>query len=176
MFIATQRLLIRPFEFGDWPVLREIAAEFQASEYRYFDHEIPTDVERIQSVARYCASTGCWFSVLLHGRMIGYICLSGEGDSLDLGYGFHSSAHGKGYAFESIHALLELVESVGTVARFTAGTALENAPSMRLLSRLGFRQIREEDVCFYEGHPFRGGYFERRVLDGQNCECYNKPK
>ena len=69
MLIATQRLLIRPFEFEDWRTLRQIAMEFQASKYRYFDHEIPTEIERIQSVARYCASTGMWFSVLLRGEM-----------------------------------------------------------------------------------------------------------
>jgi len=168
MFIATQRLLIRPFEFGDWPVLRKIAMEFQASEYRYFDHEIPVEIEKIQGVARYCESTGMWFSVLLRGEMIGYVCFSGKDGNLDLGYGFHSSAHGKGYAFESITALLELLESTGTVARFTAGTALENVPSMRLLKRLGFEMIREEEVCFYEGHSFRGGFFVRNLLDGTN--------
>ena len=162
MLIATQRLLIRSFEFGDWPELRKIAMEFQASEYRYLDREIPTDIEKIQSVARYCASTGLWFSVLLQGEMIGYVCFSGTLNSLDLGYGFHSSAHGKGYASESISALLELLESAG-VERFTAGTALQNVPSMRLLKRLGFRQTSEEDVCFYEGHPFRGGSFERKT-------------
>ena len=166
MFIATQRLLIRPFEFDDWPTLRKIAMEFQASQYRYYDHEIPVEIEKIQSVARYCASTGLWFSVLLHGEMIGYVCFSGQGDALDLGYGFHSTAHGKGYAFESITALLELLESAGAVTRFTAGTALENAPSMRLLKRLGFEQVSEEEVCFYVGHPFRGGFFVRNLLDG----------
>lgn len=163
MLIATQRLLIRPFEFEDWRTLRQIAKEFQASKYRYFDHEIPTEIERIQSVARYCASTGMWFSVLLRGEMIGYICLSGEGCSLDLGYGFHSSAHGKGYAFESITALLELLESTGAVRQFTAGTALENLPSVKLLTRLGFEKVSEETVCFYEGHPFLGGSFEKKT-------------
>lgn len=163
MRIITQRLLIRPFEFGDWHALRRIAAEFQASQYRYFDHEIPTDAKEIQSVARYCAATGSWFSVLLHGEMIGYVCFSGKEGSLDLGYGFDSSVHGRGYASESITALMEWLESTGEVAQFTAGTALENAPSMRLLKRLGFEQTGEEEVCFYEGHPFRGGFFVRKA-------------
>ena len=169
MKIITQRLLIRLFEFDDWRMLQKIAMEFQASEYRYYDREIPTQTDKIQSIARYCAYCGHWFSVELDGEMIGYICLSGEDDSLELGYGFHSSAHGKGYASESITALLELLESIGAAAQFTAGTALDNAPSVRLLKRLGFEQVREEEVCFYEGHPFRGGFFVRKcehTLDG----------
>ena len=172
MRIFTQRLMIRQFEFGDWRMLRAIAAEFQASEYRYFDREIPTALDEIRAVARYCADSGIWFSVLLNGEMIGYICLSQNEEGIDVGYAFHSSARGKGYAFESISATLELLESAG-VRKFTAGTALENAPSMRLLKRLGFRQVREEEVCFYEGHPFRGGFFVREVgdsLDGEFSE------
>ena len=34
--------------------------------------------------------------------------------------------------------------------RFTAGTALENTPSVKLLRSLGFSQIGEEQVSFYK--------------------------
>ncbi len=161
MNIITQRLMIRPFEFGDWRDLKRIVLDFQASQYRYLDREIPTEDEKIRGVASYCASTGMWFSVLLDGVMIGYVCFSGEGDAIEVGYSFHSSVHGRGYAFESISALLDILESTGVVGKFTAGTALDNLPSVKLLKRLGFEQVSEEEICFYEGHPFRGGTFER---------------
>lgn len=165
MNIFTRRLTIRPFEFADWPVLQSIARDFQASEYRYFDREMPTEEARVQSAARWCASTGLWFSVCLAGRMIGYICLHEENGALDLGYSFLTGAHGFGYAFESISALMELLESAGA-ARFTAGTALANRPSVRLLERLGFRLTGTEEICFYEGHPFEGGLFELDLSAG----------
>lgn len=161
MNIITQRLMIRPFEFGDWPGLQRIALDFQSSPYRYFDHGMPTEDERVQEAARYFESTGMWFSVLLDGAMIGYICFHGEEGDIDVGYCFHASAHGRGYAFESISALLEFLESTGAVNRFTAGTALDNIPSVKLLKKLGFEQTGEEEVCFYEGHPFCGGSFVR---------------
>ncbi len=41
--------------------------------------------------------------------------------------------------------------------------ALDNLPSVKLLKRLGFEQVSEEEICFYEGHPFRGGSFVRPV-------------
>ena len=164
MNIITQRLMIRPFEFDDWRALQCIAMDFQESEYRYFDREMPIETDRIQGVARYCESTGMWFSVLLCGEMIGYVCFSGNDGSFELGYGFHSSAHGKGYAFESISTLLEILESTGAVEEFTAGTALDNFPSVKLLARLGFEKVSEETVCFYEGHPFLGGTFVKTAF------------
>lgn len=162
MKIYTQRLMIRPFEFGDWPTLKHIAMDFQASPYRFFDRQMPVDESQVQSAARWCASTGLWFSVCLGGDMIGYVCFHEENGALDLGYSFLSSAHGFGFAFESISALLELFASVG-FARFTAGTALDNVPSVRLLERLGFCMTGMEEVCFYEGHPFVGGMFQKEM-------------
>lgn len=58
---------------------------------------------------------------------------------------------------------MSIFENTGMVERFTAGTALDNAPSVKLLNRLGFAQTGTEEVCFYDGHPFAGGTFEKRV-------------
>ena len=164
MILYTRRLEIRPFVREDWRGLVRIARDFQQSEYRYFDHEMPTQEDRAKSAAAYCESTGLWFSVFLpDGEMIGYVCFQYENAAFELGYGFHSSAHGHGYAFESISALMELLGQTGMARKFTAGTALENIPSVQLLKRLGFVRTSEEEVCFYEGHPFIGGMFEKAV-------------
>lgn len=165
MILYTRRLEIRSFVREDWRGLVRIARDFQQSEYRYFDREMPTQKEQAQAAAAYCASTGLWFSVFEPGgeEMLGYVCFHLENGGLDLGYGFHSSAHGKGYAFESISALMELLGQVGIAEKFTAGTALQNTPSVQLLYRLGFVKVGEEEVCFYEGHPFLGGMFEKRL-------------
>lgn len=171
MHIQTRRLVIRPFSRDDWRDLKRIALDFQASEYRYFDHEMPTADEKVRAAAEYFASTGLWFSVIEPGcGMIGYVCFHFEGGALDLGYCFHSSAHGNGYAFESISALMELFAAGGMAAKFTAGTALDNVPSVRLLNRLGFVQTGAEELCFYENHPFTGGSFEK-VVDAPAPKC-----
>lgn len=168
--IVTQRLVIRRFVFEDWRGLQRIARDFQASEYRIYDREIPTEDEKIMGVARYAAGPGLWFSVMLGEEMIGYVCFHAEGDGVDMGYCFHSSVHGRGYAFESCSALMEMLASALGRVRFTAGTALNNAPSVRLLQRLGFRKTGENEVCFYEGCPFTGGMFEKTV-DGSEARC-----
>lgn len=158
MKIITRRLEIRPFEFADWKALQRIVLDFQSSEYRYFDRCLPSDDAGVQSAARYAASSGMWFAVCLGGEAIGYVCFHEENGFMDVGYCFLSAFHGCGYASESISALLELLSSIG-ITRFSAGTALDNAPSVKLLNRLGFRLTGTEEVCFYEGHPFTGGIF-----------------
>ena len=90
--------------------------------------------------------------------LAGYVCFHREGEAYDLGYCFHSAYQGKGYAWESASALLEYLASQGAVV-FTAGTALDNLPSRRLLERLGFALVSTEQVAFVENFSFLGGCF-----------------
>lgn len=53
-------------------------------------------------------------------------------------------------------------------AEASIGTAIDNTPSVRLLSSLGFRLTREEKVSFYKDHAgndivFDGGVYERTL-------------
>ena len=53
------------------------------------------------------------------------------------------------------------------VSKLTVGTALENTPSVALLSRLGFQLTATEQVSFYKDQKgqaivFQGGIFEKR--------------
>ncbi len=150
--ITTERLEIRPMRRQDWRALQEIVLDFQKSEYRIYDRRIRTDDPGIQTVAVYAELCGTWFAVRMKGeaRMLGYICLHFEKNVFDVGYCFHSDAHGKGIAFESISALLKYIGDLTGVSTFTAGTALDNHPSVRLLQRLGFVMIGTETLAFWQ--------------------------
>ena len=61
-------------------------------------------------------------------------------------------------------ALIEYMRSLG-IKRLTAGTALQNRPSVGLLNALGFERIETEKVSFYKDAAgkdlvFDGGVFE----------------
>ena len=80
-----------------------------------------------------------------------------------MGYCFHSAFQGKGYAKESHLALLGYMRNLGAV-RITAGTALQNEPSVTFLKALGFTLTETEKVSFYkdehgEDIVFDGGIF-----------------
>lgn len=76
-----------------------------------------------------------------------------------MGYCFHSSYHSNGYAYESIDALIGYVAKEYHVSRFTAGIAIENMPSCRLLEKLGFTCASTEKVSFDGRFFFQGGNF-----------------
>ncbi|MGN1202835.1 MAG: GNAT family N-acetyltransferase, partial [Eubacterium sp.] len=76
-----------------------------------------------------------------------------------LGYCFHSAYHSNGYAYESINALMKYFVKEYGVTGFTAGTAIENIPSCRLLEKLGFACASTETVSFDGNFSFQGGNF-----------------
>lgn len=104
-----------------------------------------------------------FFSVCLGDGMIGYADFHKTADGYEMGYCFHSAYHGKGYAKESLSALMDWL-SAGRRTYFTAGTALKNTPSVMLLKSLGFEKTEEEEVSFYKDENggdicFTGGIF-----------------
>ena len=105
----------------------------------------------------------CKFTDMENG-VIGYFDFHNTGDGYDCGYCFLSSYHGKGFAREGFQTLLELLNKKG-VKKFTAGTALDNAPSVKLLLSLGFKLTGTERVSFYKDTSnaeisFDGGRYE----------------
>ena len=121
---------------------------------------------RIARWAEYTAlgTAHMFFAVCLHDAVIGYISFNQRDDGHEIGYSFHPAHHGKGYAKESLSALLSHLQTRG-FTHFTAGTALNNTPSVRLLTTLGFQLVGTEQVSFYKDAQgrdivFEGGIFE----------------
>lgn len=167
--IQTERLSIRRVCADDWKAIQAIWADAAKSIYAQYDR--PNDLDdrsvsrRIETWASFQESKEhLFFAVCLQDTVIGYAVFHKREDSYEVGYCFHSRYHGKGYARESVAALLDALRDRGVV-RITAGTALNNAPSVRLLHALGFRLIGTELVSFYKDEAgsdikFEGGSFE----------------
>lgn len=176
MLIQTERLTIRPVEPDDWRSIQAIWQDFQSSIYAQYDmphsiadEDVRTRIER-WSCCHNSGTEHMFFAVCLQSRVIGYIAFNQREDAHEIGYCFHSDAHGKGYAAESHLALFQYLSSLG-LERFIARTALQNTPSMALLRTLGFQQTGREDVSFYQDDQggdivFKGGIFERAAQKG----------
>ncbi len=164
MELHTERLAIRPLVEGDWPEMREIFLDFNRSPYVRYDRPLPTGDEESKALVRQFMDGGYFFTVrtLEEGQMVGYVCFHREGEDYDLGYCFHSAHQRKGYARESVTALLSFMAQTYPVARFTAGTALDNTPSCEFLKKLGFTLVSTQQVCFDGSFSFQGGNFERK--------------
>ncbi|MBQ3861395.1 MAG: GNAT family N-acetyltransferase [Clostridia bacterium] len=170
MEIRTERLTLRPLEKSDWQFVQRLGKDFESGPMRNYDGIHAVSEDDAQEQTRLYMEAGLFWIVMRSGFPVGMVNFYPAGDSYDLGYCFLSSVKGKGYARESCHALLAHYEANG-VTRFTAGTALDNQPSVRLLLHLGFRLTGTERLWMRkdgEGREiwFDGGQFELNASSG----------
>ena len=161
--LETDRLVIRNFKSGDWRDLREMIVKYQASDVAIYDHKWPTDAEEIKSVAEWFAGGDRFLAVCLKttGKLIGFISLHPKEDEkvnvYSLGYVFNIDYHGQGYATESCRAVLDYAFGTLAADSVVTGTAEANAPSCRLLRRLGFTETGDRHTGSFhetlEGDP-----------------------
>ena len=167
--IRTERLCIRRVCIDDWKAIQKIWADEADSIYAEYDKPNDLDDQAVfQRITKWASFADgdehIFYAVDLRDTMIGYIALNQTEDGYELGYCFHSNYQGEGFAKESISRVLQELEKNDSL-RITAGTALKNTPSVRLLLSLGFIQTGTEKVSFYkdpEGKDivFDGGIFE----------------
>jgi ribosomal-protein-alanine N-acetyltransferase len=152
--IETDRLAIRNFHADDWPDLREMILQYQASAYAQYDHPWPTGTDEIKGVTEWFAEGDSYLAVCLKttSKLIGFIALNPheEQDDLEfgLGYVFNADYHGKGYATEGCRAVLDYAFGQLGADRVSTGTAAANHPSCRLLRRLGLRETGQGTASF----------------------------
>ena len=169
MLLKTERLNIRRVVAHDWKSIRDIWVDFNSSEYAKYDTPHITEDANVQArIAKWAAANSgtehMFFAICLGETVIGYIAFNIRENGHEIGYCFHSAYHGKGYAKESHLALFDYLGTLG-ITKFSAGTALNNTPSVKLLASLGFKLVAQEKVSFYkdaDGNDivFDGGIFE----------------
>ena len=162
MRLETSRLFIRHLNASDWQEMQRIFADFNNSRYAVYDMPLPTGEEESKALTKRFADSNLFFAVFLResNDMIGYVCFHKDGETYDLGYCFHSAYHSNGYAYESANALIKYYANECGATRFTAGTAIDNVPSCKLLEKLGFVCVSTETVSFDNAFSFQGGKYE----------------
>ncbi|MDO5435077.1 MAG: GNAT family N-acetyltransferase [Clostridia bacterium] len=168
--IITDRLTIRRINTADWESVKRIWDDQKQSVYACYDKPNDTDPEAVRKRIEKWASAGesmehMFFAVCLNGSMIGYVAFNQRDTGYETGYCFHSDHQGKGYAKESLTALITAIRQIQPDAIITAGTALKNIPSVNLLHSIGFRQTGTERLSFCKDAAgqdilFDGGIFE----------------
>ncbi len=169
MLLKTERLTVRRVNAEDWRSIRDIWIDFSKSDFAQYDRPHMTEDEDVKAhIARWAAAENhldhMYFAVCLEDRVIGYIAANLRSGHYEIGYCFHSAYHGKGYAKESHLALISYLKSLG-IRKLSAGTVIQNVPSVKLLNSLGFKQAAREKVSFYKDEQgndiiFDGGIFE----------------
>lgn len=143
IFMQTRRLRLRNVQPKDVPVMfdyrnNEICARYQRGQTK--------DLVGVQSlVQRRCndvMSTEAPFFVAVAlqdtDEMVGEIVVMPSEGTISLGYTFSYKHHRKGYAFEALSELIDVLHTRWPDWDFVSFTDPENEASMALLRKLGY--------------------------------------
>ena len=166
----TERLHLRPLAPRDAEALFAIMSDHEAM--RFWDWSPFREVQTVREVvasqlASMQAGEACYWAACLRGtgHAIGTCDLSDidrHHGRAEVGFAFHRSYWGNGYALEAMTAITDYVFSAMAIERLGARLHAGNHASRRLLERLGFS---------YEGrligHVVRDGVRRDSLLYGK---------
>ena len=142
-FLETERLILRRVRTEDAPTMfdyrnNEICARYQRGQTKDLVG-IQKLIERRQNDIL-GVEANCLIAVALKetGEMIGEIVVMPNDGCISLGYTFSYRHHRKGYAYEALSALADMLHAQYPDWEFISFTEPENVPSMNLLKKLGY--------------------------------------
>lgn len=146
IFLQTQRLVLRNVAEKDAQIMydyrnNDLCARFQRGQTK--------DLVGIRDlVQRRCKDTisdrdNFMVAVALkdNDQLVGEIVVMPNDGCFSIGYTFHYLHHRKGYAFEALSALTELLHSCYPDMEFICFTEPENTASRQLLLKLGYKDM-----------------------------------
>ncbi len=146
ILVKTARLLLRNVAAKDAEIMydyrnNEICARYQRGQVKDLDGIVAL-VERRKDDA-VSVEAPFMVAVALKGtdEMVGEIVVMPNDGTISLGYTFSYRHHHKGYAFEALTTLIDLLHTRYPQWDFISFTEPENKPSMALLKKLGYKDM-----------------------------------
>ena len=146
MFLETERLCLRHVVAKDADIMydyrnNEICARYQRGQTKDYEGILDLVERRKDDVMSVDAPFLVAVALKDTDEMVGEIVVMPNDGTISLGYTFSYKHHRKGYAFESLTALIDLLHERYPEWDFISFTEPENAPSMNLLKKLGYKDM-----------------------------------
>lgn len=146
IFIKTDRLLLRNVESKDADIMydyrnNEICARYQRGQTKDYAGIIALVERRKDDVMSVDAPFFVAVALKDTDEMVGELVVMPEDGTISLGYTFSYKHHRKGYAFEALTALINMLHERYPEWDFISFTDPENKPSMALLIKLGYKDM-----------------------------------
>jgi RimJ/RimL family protein N-acetyltransferase len=148
--IETDRLLLRPFSRGDVDAVFAYRQREDVARYLFdapMSHESCAEAVQARILQVSFAAENDRITLAVTRRkddtLVGEITLiwrSVTSQQGEIGYVFNPNFHGRGYALESVRALVSLGFDEFSLHRIYARCDPRNTPSFRLMERLGMRR------------------------------------
>ena len=151
--IHTERLILIPFTLeatktlmaGDTSILQQLG--LQLSPYWPDQEAIDTFPKIITNLEKVSAPTGFESYMVVHRDSMtvigdaGFKGLPNADGEVDIGYAIIEQAQNRGYGLETAKSLTDWAFQQPGVKAITARCLLDNAPSARILVKLGMQQV-----------------------------------
>ena len=141
-WIETKRLRLRNVTEKDADVMydyrnNELCARYQRGQTKDYNGILALTARRQGDVLS--ADAPCLLAAALKDtdEMVGEIVVMPKDGTISMGYTFHYAHHRRGYAFEALSALINLLHETYPEWDFICFTEPENEPSKALLMKLG---------------------------------------
>jgi RimJ/RimL family protein N-acetyltransferase len=162
MEFYTNRLHIRPVKTEDKKPMFIYRSDPETNKYLSLIPQSEEDIsDFIQKTSTQLNIPGTWFqfviieqdSNLLIGDIgIHFLETDAENNQVEIGYTLNKHFRGKGYASESLTAIIDFLITDLHKKRITASIDPTNSDSIRLIERLGFRkEAHFEKSLFFHG-------------------------
>jgi RimJ/RimL family protein N-acetyltransferase len=148
--LESERLLLRPFQPGDFDALLAIQSNAGVARFLYWEPRSADEVRAAldgrladASLAEEGDTLGAAVVLRATGEVIGDCSLhwtSREHRVGEIGFVFNPDHHGHGYATEAARLLLEFGFTVVGLHRIIGRLEVRNAASARVLEKLGMRR------------------------------------
>ena len=145
--INTERLFLKPLDTGYLNTTNEYALDYENTKYMMY---LPN--ENAEETLAFLKNTEAeWekeqpdfyeFAILLNDIHIGAVCIYFEDGAGELGWILNHKYWRKGFAYEAAKAVMDYFSDKGTT-HFIAHCDTENAPSYKLMEKLGMARTSE---------------------------------
>ena len=144
--METNRLILRNVAAKDAEIMHdyrnnEICARYQRGQTTDYDGIVALVERRKSDVMSVDAPFMEAVALKDTDEMVGEIVVMPKDGTISLGYTFSYKHHRKGYAFEALTALINMLHKQYPKWDFISFTEPENEPSMALLKKLGYKDM-----------------------------------
>lgn len=146
IFLKTQRLLLRNIAPKDAEIMfdyrnNEICAKYQRDQTKDYKGIVALVEKRMHDVVSVNAPFMMAVALKDTDEMIGEIVVMPNDGTISMGYTFSYKHHRKGYAFEALSALVDMLHERYPACDFICFTEVNNIASMALLKKLGYKDM-----------------------------------
>lgn len=145
-FIETDRLTLRNVAVKNIDTMydyrnNEICARYQRGQTKDYEGIVALVEQRKGDVMGVNAPFMVAVALKDTDDMVGEIVVMPKDGTISMGYTFHYAHHRRGYAFEALSALINLLHETYPEWDFICFTEPENEPSKALLMKLGYKDM-----------------------------------